>query len=108
MDANLSWIVGSAMALVVMIGGIIARDRQLTRMVQDGDEKSTRMIQDGDEKLHDRINRVREDMVRRTDLDDHLQRVDKTLESLRHDIREQGKETTRRFDALLAAITKPP
>ena len=97
MGSDLSWIIGSAMALVVMIGGIIARDRQLTRMVQDGDEK-----------LHDRINRVREDMVRRTDLDDHLQRVDKSLQTLDANIREQGRETTRRLDQLIASRNLPP
>lgn len=97
MDGEIAWIIGTALSLSVVIGGIIARDRQLTRMIQDGDEK-----------LHDRVNRVREDMVRRTDLDDHLQRVDKSLQTLDANIREQGRETTRRLDQLIASRNLPP
>ncbi|MCC4243432.1 hypothetical protein [Stappia indica] len=94
---DVSWLAGAVIALVTMIGGIIARDRQLARMIQDGDEK-----------LHDRINRVREDMVHRSDLDGHIQRLDKSVGELRSDVKEQGKETTRRLDTLVTLLSKPP
>lgn len=94
---DVSWILGALMTLVTVIGGIIARDRQLARMIQDGDEK-----------LHDRINRVREDMVHRSDLDSHIQRLDKSVGELRSDVKEQGKETTRRLDTLVTLLSKEP
>lgn len=62
------------------------------------------MISEGDDKLHDRVNRVRDEYVRRTDLDSHLQRLDKNVDDLRADIKQSRTEMNQRLDALIAAM----
>jgi uncharacterized protein with von Willebrand factor type A (vWA) domain len=51
----------------------------------------------GDDKLHERINDVRKEYVRRDDLDGHLQRIDRKLEDISADQKEMNR-------AVLAAI----
>jgi len=94
---QLTWIVGTGLSIIAIIGGIIARDRQLTRMISEGDDK-----------VHERVNRVRDEYVRRSDLDGHIQRLDANIQTLAKDVREQSQETTRRLDALIAAMAKRP
>lgn len=95
MSNDLQWIVGAAFALVGLIGGVIARDRQLSKMITEGDDK-----------LHERVNRVRDEFVRRDDLDNHIHRLDKSIDQLSKDIRDQSAETTKRLDALIAVMSK--
>lgn len=49
-------------------------------------------VKDGDDQLHERINRLRQDVsdnyVRRADLDSHMKRLDETLKELRDDQKE--------------------
>ncbi len=92
-NPDLLFVVTAALSLAGVIGGVVARDRQITRMIADGDKE-----------LHARVNRVREDMVRRSDLDGHLLRVDEAIKELRSELRESRKETTMRLDAILAAV----
>lgn len=85
----------AVIAFVGMIGGILARDRQLTRLITDGDDK-----------LHDRVNRVRDEYVRRADLNGHIQRLDANIQNLAKDMHDTSQETTRRLDAILTAMSK--
>lgn len=93
----LNWIIGTGLSVIAIIGGIIARDRQLTRLISEGDDK-----------LHDRINRVRDDYVRRVDLDGQIARLDKNVDELRDEIRQSRNETNQRLDAIIAAVAKRP
>lgn len=88
---GIEWVVSTAIGLVVLIGGIIVRDRQVMKTINDGDEK-----------LHQRINRVSDTYVRRDDLNGHI----KHIEQMVNQMREEQRETNRRIDALLAAMTK--
>lgn len=91
MTVGVDWIIGIAIAVVSLVGGIIVRDRQVMRNIVEGDEK-----------LHQRINRVQDTYVRRDDLNGHIQSIENTVNSMR----EEQRETNRRIDALLAAMTK--
>ena len=64
----------------------------------------------GDDALHERVNRVRDelgrDFVRKSDLDGHLGRIDKNVQDLRDEAREAQRETHRRLDTVISAISK--
>ncbi|AJD83157.1 hypothetical protein [Paracoccus phage vB_PmaS-R3] len=110
MAIELEWgvIFGFAGVIITVVGGVIARDRQLTNMIHRNHEETAQERSLGDEKLHDRINRVRDEMssgyVRRVDLDGHLQRLERQLGEMRQDMKEERRETNQRLDAVLAAI----
>jgi peptidoglycan hydrolase CwlO-like protein len=91
MSSELQWLIGEAIALIGLIGGIIARDRQLMNTINSGDEK-----------LHDRITKVQSEYVRRDDLNGHIQSIENSVNQMR----EEQRETNRRIDALLTTLTK--
>lgn len=62
--------------------------------------------------LHDRVNRVREDMVKKADLDGHLNRMSDDMREMRNNQSDAAKEqrdanqaTNKRLDELMDAIT---
>lgn len=110
MAIEVEWavILGFSGVIITVVGGIIARDRQLTNMIHRNHEDTAHERSQGDEKLHDRINRVRDEMaagyVRRVDLDGHLQRLEKQISDMRQDMKDERRETNQRLDAVLAAV----
>ena len=86
----IQWVIGFAIAAVSMIGGIIIRDRQVIRMINEGDEK-----------LHQRVNKVEHDYVRRDDLNGHIQTIENTVNQMR----EEQRETNRRIDSVLTVLS---
>lgn len=106
MDVDPGWIIAAAGAFAAIVGGLIARDRYVLRLITQGDDK-----------LHERINRTRDEYVRRDDLDHHVLRLDASVQSLSKDFKEVTKaltddiktiqkEQNSRFDALLIALQK--
>ncbi len=79
------------MALATTIGGLIARDRQVMARINEGDEKIQKAVDD-----------VRKEYVRRDDLKDHLQSIEKSLVQSR----DEQREMARRIDALITSIAK--
>ena len=71
------------LTLVSVIGGLVARDRYVQRMIKDETDR-----------LHTRINSVQDRFVRRDDLDQHIVRIESFMNKL---------ET--RMDDLIRAIT---
>jgi len=63
-----------------------------------------RILQNQINALHERVNRVRDEYVRRIDLDSRLAHVDKSLEKLGSDVKEGQREIAGRFDALILAV----
>lgn len=61
-------------------------------------------IRKGDDALHTRVNDIRDEYVRRTDLDGHMQRIDNSMHDLRSDMKEQHRDTQRRLDSVLTAL----
>lgn len=101
--AELQWLVGVAVTVVVAIGGIaIGAFRAMSNRLDAVAKDMRASIKDGDDALHERINRVRDDYVRRVDLDGHLARIDKKLDDMAKKQDEQSREL------LQAIISRPP
>jgi len=92
-SGDLATIIGLGGTLIGIIVAIVAQYRATADKIQKGDDA-----------LHDRINRVRDEYVRRIDLDGHLARLDTSVKELREETREGTRETNRRLDQVLAAL----
>lgn len=97
-DGGDIWLIGMILTggafILTLVGGVVARDRQMSRQIREGDEK-----------LHERINRVREDMVHKSDQDMHLKRLDANINDMREEQRELRRETTSRLDQLIKQMS---
>lgn len=91
MSNEFQWLIGTLIGLGALIGGIIVRDRQVMKAINDGDEK-----------LHDRITKVQSEYVRRDDLNGHIQSIENSVNQMR----EEQRETNRRIDMLLTSLSK--
>ncbi|ASV84074.1 hypothetical protein CES85_4866 [Ochrobactrum quorumnocens] len=63
-------------------------------------------IKAGDDQLHERVNRVRDEYVRRVDLDDHIKQLRVGMKEMRDETREGLKETNKRLDQVLAVLAQ--
>lgn len=88
-------IFGAVVSVVGLIGGVIVRDRYVMKTITDGEKE-----------LHARINKVRDDFVRKDDLDGHLTRIDSNIKELKSGLKENGTEMNRRLDKIIAAVSK--
>jgi septal ring factor EnvC (AmiA/AmiB activator) len=84
--SDLQWLIGTAIGVVLAVVGIaVAALRAVNARLDNVIEQ----IKAGDDQLHERVNRVRDDMangyVRRVDLDSHMKRTDDTLKEMRDD-----------------------
>jgi hypothetical protein len=85
--------------LLVGIGGLLtpivlaakARDTSLLTMIAAVKHDSGKMVQAATEPIHERINRVRDEFVRRDDLDGHLARIDKQFDAV-HSAIQRGND----------------
>jgi len=89
MEIDLNSVITTAIGIIGLMGGMIIRDRQVTKAINDGDAE-----------LHRRVNRIQEHYVRRDDLDKHLE----SIETLVGTIRDEQRETTRRIDEVLRSM----
>lgn len=74
-------LIGVGALLTPVVIAAFARDRQLLASISAGDAQ-----------IHDRINRIRDEFVRRDDLAEHLARLDKQFVDFRADMRELRDE----------------
>lgn len=88
-------LIGIILGLVTAAGGLVARDRHVLGKIQSGDDQ-----------LHERVNRVRDEYVRRIDLDAHIVRLDASVQKLSEEISRSSTATNQRLDALLAYMVK--
>ncbi|MBA8818999.1 hypothetical protein BRY73_20005 [Ochrobactrum sp. P6BS-III] len=94
MSEDLKWLMGTAVTLIVFFSGaLIAAFRSLSNSQKAGDDQ-----------LHDRVNRVRDEYVRRVDLDDHVKQLRDGMKEMRDETREGLKETNKRLDQVLAVL----
>jgi len=106
MSPELQWVIGTAIALLVLVGGVIARDRSLTNWFTDKVE-SVRAEADKEAKvLHERINRVRDEYSKRSDLDSYIAQMQTALQGLATEVRSHTTQTNTRLDALVNALIK--
>jgi len=61
-------------------------------------------IKKGDNALHERVNDVRDQYARRSDLDGHMARIDGSMRDMRADMKEQHRDTQQRLDSVLTAL----
>lgn len=93
---DLRWIIGIAVTAVVAVGTMLAAAfRNLS-----GHINAQVAV------LHGRVNKVKDDYVRRDDLDKHLARIDGNVNELRREIRESHADNNTRLDAILNRL--PP
>ena len=84
--SDLQWLIGTAIGVVLTVAGIAIGALRAVNIRLDN---VVEQIKAGDDQLHERVNRVRDDMangyVRRVDLDSHMKRTDDTLKEMRDD-----------------------
>lgn len=98
-------VLGLAIALVGMLGGIIARDRQIMKMIADGDQKNANDLKLAENNLHERINKTNQDINIRFREDSESNRfhfVEKAhFESCVDSLRDEMKSMNKKLDLLL-------
>lgn len=101
---ELQWLIGTAVTVILAIAGIaIAAFRATASKIDDVAGE----IKTGDAALHERINRVRDEYVKRVDLDGHMERMEETVKELRAETREGTREINRRLDQVLTTLQPP-
>lgn len=90
---QLQWLIGTAVTVIAAIGTIAFTafrsmagrlDKAVTELRRAIKDQET-AAKDGDDKLHERVNRVRDEYLPRRDHDDHMARIDLTLNEIRKD-----------------------
>jgi hypothetical protein len=85
---ELRWLFGVAVTTVVAIATIvIGAFRSLSGRMDRNDGELRHAIKVGDDGLHERINRVKDEYVRRVDLDQRLQHFQEIQAEIRTDIK---------------------
>lgn len=99
MDGQVIALIGVAGTIVSIVVAIVASHRTTADKIQKGDDA-----------LHERINRVRDEYVRRVDLDGHMARIETNVKELRDENREGTRDINRRLDQMLTSlgVAKPP
>ena len=107
MTDDLRWLIGTAITLATFFGGaLIAAFRSLSASQKSAEDRLGAAIKDGDDQLHERVNRVRDEYVRRVDLDDHVRQLRDGMKEMRDETREGLKETNKRLDQVLAVLAQ--
>lgn len=97
MNPEFQWLIGIAVTVVLSIAGIaVAAFRSMSAKIDEGSMKINEAMGDmrtsikqGEDTLHDRVNRLRQDVsdnfVRRADVESHMKRLDDTMKEIRDD-----------------------
>lgn len=96
MDDEVKWLAGAVMTMVGMIGGLITRDRQVMAKIEDGDKSVMAKV----DNLQQQQSTMQLNYVRRDDLKEHLQSIEKMIALSR----DEQQALTRRFDHLITSI----
>ena len=99
---DLTNLVGWGLTVIVIVGGIIARDRYLLLTISTGDASLQKELDRRTDVLHERVNKTRDEFVRREDLDGHLQRIEGAMRGMH----EEQKGTNKRIDEFMNAMVK--
>lgn len=98
--------------LLLSVGGLLtpivlaamARDKSLMTMIAGAKDDMGAQITQATAPLHERVNRVRDEYVRRDDLAGHLMRVEKHMDEIRAEQRRQYDHTDKRLSEITALI----
>ena len=94
MSEELQWLIGALFGVVALVGGVITRDRQMSAQI--------RRVED---KLHERINKVKDDYVKKTDMDEQVRLLRDDIGRMRDEIHEDRAETNKRLDTIISSVT---
>lgn len=89
-----------------MMGMIGSTRSDWERALSTAKDDTRKMVDAAIAPIHDRISRVRDEYVRRDDLDGHLGRWDKQFDDLRGEMRRQSDATNKRLDEITKLLTK--
>lgn len=92
--------------LTPIVLAAFARDRSLLSMIAAVKDDASQQIKASVDQVHERINRVRDEFVRRDDLDGHLQRMEKRFDEVWTDMRRNNDAVAKRLDEIMARL--PP
>lgn len=96
MGDDLNWLIGISASLgVSFIIALVGSFRSLSATIKYGDDQ-----------LHERINRVRDEYVKRVDYDDQMNEIKMNIKEIRDELRDGTNETNKRLDQVLAALVK--
>lgn len=90
MEDTVKWLLGYFLTLV---GAMWAYSRHVSQMIKAGDDA-----------LHERVNRTRDEYVRRSDYDAHSARIEGQIRDLRQDVKEGQKDINDRLDRIFTQI----
>lgn len=105
MDTDLQWALGALLTVAVAIVGLSAG---IFWKIQARIDVVERKAAEGDKELHGRVNRVRETMVHKQELDNHIQHLRSEMQEMRAEQREANRYTAERLDKLLDVIINTP
>ena len=94
MGEEIRWLIGAAFSFCVLVGGVVTRDRQMAKQIRDVEDR-----------LHDRVNKVKDDYVKKADMEAGMARISDDVSKLRDEIRDDRQETNRRLDTIIQNIT---
>lgn len=93
-------------ALGLTFGGLlVGAFRSLSTRMSSGNKALYDKMDSKHSHLDNRIDRIKEDYVRRVDLDGHLQRVEKGIEELRNEQKSQNAQVLTLLSSLVSATT---
>lgn len=97
--------VGVSASLGLLSLLIAAFNRLAGRIDRSGADLRSK-IDTGHAELHARVNKVKDEYVRRDDLDRHMVRIDGNVNELRREISAAHKDTNDRLDKIMERLTK--
>lgn len=99
MSEDVKWLIG----ILAGVGGIaVGAFWRVIAMIRKVDDDATERT----DALHSRVNRVREDMASKADLDNHLQSLQSEMRAIRRAQSEQAGAMNSRMDALMQAVVQ--
>ena len=98
---EIQWLVGLAVTLSLgWITILVGAFRSVMNVVRDNETVSKRRV----DELHTRVNRVREDVVHKSDLNEISLRLSQDMREMRIEHQASSTATNERLDALMSAI----
>lgn len=96
MGEDIKWLIGLAVSLgETFTVALIATFRSLSASIKSGDDQ-----------LHDRVNRICDEYVKRVDSDDHVRQLRDGMKDMQDETREGLKETNKRLDLIVAVLAR--
>lgn len=93
-----------AAVVIPVILAAMARDRSLLTMIGQSKADYDKKVNAATRELHERINRVRDEFVRREDFYMQIEKVEKQIEGLREDLKTMVERTNNQYAEILRRL----